>query len=163
MNNLIKSRKTWIIVGAVLVVLIIILLILQNRFKKEVEEPPFGVRKTDINVASVPEGFPVNLPSELGSKVLQNFETKSTDGRVQSTREVTSKKDPVSIVRTYLDFFKSIGYDILLDTTTNSKSDTQTVLVRKGKANISIVASPYRDIRDSKIKSKVNLTLIYQP
>ena len=54
--------------------------------------------------------MPQNLPSIAGSKTLQNYESKTNDGRLQSTREMSIPEEADKVLKVYMDFFESIGF-----------------------------------------------------
>lgn len=70
----------------------------------------FKVDTTDLSKVAQLKGFPKNFPLEAGQKVLQNSESKSNDGRLQSTKKFTSSLSAQRALTAYADFFKKNGW-----------------------------------------------------
>lgn len=115
--------------------------------------------KTEIDNSVVPKGLPKNLPSEPGTKVLQNYETKTQDGRTQSTHIVTSNEKPRAALEIYLKFFKSLGYEGGFDSKISIDNGAQHGRLFKDKETIMLVASPYTDKETRQDTTKVEITL----
>lgn len=102
----------------------------------QTKEQEFSVSKTDLVSTIIPSGFPENLPEEDGSKVLQNYEAKTTDGRVQSTRVITTEETSEDIIKIYTDFFTKLGWVIV-----PSNNDDSATLMVKGNDTLLISTS----------------------
>jgi hypothetical protein len=109
----------------------------------------FSVEKTDLQSDQLPQGFPENLPEEAGAKITQNYDATTNDGRVQSTRVMTTNKSLAVAVETYSDFFAGLGWKAI---TGNSDGST-TILMLKGDDSLLIVGS------ESNNERSVTLTL----
>lgn len=143
MNNYIPmERKTWIIVGGITLILIAGLILYFLNKNTRPKQAPLEVIKTDLGIATIPTGLPANLPSEVGSKVLQNYEAKTNDGRMQFTRQITSKKDARTALDVYVEFFKTLGYTGGFSEASSAKDGQQIAQMVKDKNLLMIVASP---------------------
>ncbi len=71
---------------------------------------PFSVKTEQVEPAQSPSGLPADLPVDPGSKVLQNYESRTTDNRRQSTKQITTRKAPAEAITFYIDFFKKSGW-----------------------------------------------------
>lgn len=151
MDNLIKNKKAWIILAGT--VLIVTAFAVLNYLETKSNEPlPLEVKTAEIDKLSVPSGLPQNLPIEAGSKILQNSETRTNDGRFQSTREVTSKKSPQELLKTYTDFFTKEGYEGGFDEKISKGENYQVARMMKEGEMVQIVATGYdKDGYTSKI------------
>lgn len=157
MNNFMPmTKKTWIIVIGVALILILGLVLYFTNRNTTPQQKPLEVTKTEIGLATIPTGLPANLPSEIGSKVLQNYESRTNDGRLQSTRQVTSKQNPRAALNVYIDFFKTLGYIGGFSETASSADGQQIAQMSKDKHMLLIVASP--SVEGSE-QSTVELTL----
>ncbi len=97
----------------------------------------FTAQKKDLAVTEIPKGFPANFPMEAGSEVLKNYESTGSDGRFQSTRQVTTKKTLDQAVKIYTDFFGKLGYTLQ---PTESRNDSVVLaFMRKGDDTLMIV------------------------
>lgn len=157
MNNLGISRKSWVILaGTILIVAASLFLYFVD---KNVKDRPvlLEVTTTELGKADIPSGLPDNLPSEIGSRVLQNYESRSNDGRLQSTRQITSKKEPRAALDTYVDFFTKIGYEGGYSESASTAGGQQIAQMKKGNDLLMIVATP-----DGANQNKIELTLTQQ-
>lgn len=111
-----KTNHKQLLVGA-----LIVLLILAGFFwflwsknylnnKTTTNTPEFKVETKDVNKTQTLKGFPDNLPSESGGKILQNSESSTNDGRTQSTRKFTSSLSPQKALVKYASFFEDLGW-----------------------------------------------------
>lgn len=143
MNNSMQiDKKTWIMVGGVALIVIAGLILYFSNRNTNPKQVPLQVTKNDLGIATVPTGLPANLPSEVGSKVLQNYEAKTNDGRMQFTRQITSKKDARTALDVYVEFFKTLGYTGGFSEAASSKDGQQIAQMVKDKNLLMIVASP---------------------
>ncbi len=111
------------------------------------------VEKKDLQSSQLPSGFPSTFPVEMGSRVLENFEASTQDGRKQYTRTVTTNKSAEERVKDFRLYFLDLGW-IEIET---SKPDANTIstLLRKGDDTVLITS-----YEDSKKKQKtVSVTL----
>lgn len=101
---------------------------------EDIKTEEFAVTKTELVDTQIPSGFPVDLPIEARSKVVQNYEAKTTDGRLQSTRVMTTLKSTNEALKVYTDFFANLGWVEAL-----GRKDTDvTVLMLKGDNSLLI-------------------------
>lgn len=92
--------------------------------------------KKTLDATIVPSGFPKDLPVEVGSKVLQNYEVTTNDGRILSFREVTTSKDLAITKELFRNFFISKDWtDVSVKNSTNTTSN---ILMRKGDSVLTI-------------------------
>jgi hypothetical protein len=119
------------------------------------QQQQFSVDKKVLAASQLPKGFPSNLPVEAGSTILQNYEATANDGRLQSTRVMTTKKTLAQAVKIYSDFYSKLGWDIV--PTTNPDDNTVEALLRKGNDTALIVAKNNGD------QKTVEITLTQAP
>lgn len=112
-----------------------------------------AIQTTEVVKSEIPEGFPENLPVELNSRVLQNYETTTNDGRVQSTRTVTTGRTLAQATSVYVNFFSGLGWTEVPGQT--SDQNTITTLMMDGTDSLLIIAS---DNNSDKQKT-ISLTL----
>ena len=63
------------------------------------------VTKTEIPTDQLPQKFPLNVPTEEGALITQNYNAKTPDGMYQSTRAFQTEKslaDNLAIYKAYL-------------------------------------------------------------
>ena len=147
MNNLfedIKGKKAWIFFGgaALIVAGFLFLTYLDNQTPK-IE--PFKVTTTELGKATVPTGLPQDLPSEAGSKVLQNYEARTNDGRLQSTRQISIKKAAPAALKVYLDFLTTKDWKGGIDSAASSDGGQQVALMQNSTGTLMIIATPNGD------------------
>lgn len=138
------SRKYLFVIALVMVVGIGLFLLLRNRtettapaLNHNVPAKEFTVDKKDISAAVVPKGFPEKLVTESGAKILQNYEATASDGRIQSTRVITTSKPLADAVSSYQKFFED---DMWLSvSTTKPDTNTITIVMRKNDSILLIV------------------------
>ncbi len=111
-----KTNHKQLLVGALIVLLILTgffwFLWSKNYFTTKVDQttPKFEVQTKDVNKTQTLKGFPDNLPSESGGKILQNSESTTNDGRTQSTRKFTSALSAQKALVKYASFFENLGW-----------------------------------------------------
>jgi hypothetical protein len=140
MNNLGMNKKTWIIlVGIVLIIAAgLWLYFLNNQYRTR----PLQVTTTELTKGQTPVGLPENLPTEVGSKVLQNYESTTNDGRTQSTKQITSSKAPRAALDEYIQFYKDQGYIGGYAESASQANGQQVAQMEKGGNLLMIVATP---------------------
>lgn len=152
MKNLIKNKIS------LLIVLTILLLIVAGVFfylmpKKQMENSrpeDFKVTTEEVKGVQTLQGFPVNLPVEAGSIDLQNYESTSNDGRIQSTKKFTTELTITEATQKYVEFFKKLGWQV------TAKTTSPVLLVRKNDAlKIEVTKSSEKNA-----KSVVEITLV---
>jgi hypothetical protein len=99
---------------------------------------PFAVEKKDLPLTELPKGFPKELPAEKGATILSNYQAVTTDGRVQSTRVLTTKQTLEQVRNVYREFFKANGWAEVSVQTTDA--NTYTASLRKKDDVVMIVA-----------------------
>lgn len=77
----------------------------QQHIVEEVEIP-FSVEKTELSGGQLPTGFPKDLPIAAGANILENYEAKASDGRLQSTISFTTQANLEAAVASYVEFFE---------------------------------------------------------
>lgn len=77
------------------------------------ETPQFAVNTNPVVQTELPKGFPKDLPTEKDAKVLKNSESTTTDGRVQSSRTVTTSRTLEQATKVYVDFFTKQGWKVV--------------------------------------------------
>lgn len=108
-----------------------------NKYDKN-EAKPFAIEKKELPAGDIPIGIPKNLPIEKGSEILQNYESTTTDGRIQSTRVSTTNVALEKAKNDYREFFISLGWT---DIPTNvGDTNTATALLRQQDDVVTIVA-----------------------
>lgn len=114
------------------------------RYQRHNSQPveQFSVNKTELSSTQTPSAIPTNLPVEAGSKVLQNYEAKTTDGRIQSTKKLTSKKDPKTALEFYSDFFKKQGWTGGFSPSASTAGGQQVAVFKKVQDIMTIIATP---------------------
>ena len=159
MNNLFGvSKKQWIIlIGTALIVVAFIILNFLDKGADLALQQPFEAKTEKINDAQLPKGLPATLPSEIGSQVLRNYEVYTNDGRLQATREVTTKKEARAALDFYVDFFKTQGYEGQFDEAMSSLGNQKVARMLKGNDLLMIVVRPYQDKQN---KIEISLTQI---
>lgn len=70
------------------------------------------ISKTDVPVNQLPENFPVDIPLEKGTKVVQNYNSVHNDGTVEATREFRTSSSWDEVKKTYSDYMEQAGYSI---------------------------------------------------
>jgi hypothetical protein len=156
MNNLfedIKGKKAWIFFGgaALIVAGFLILTYLDKNASKTV---PLEVTTTELGKATVPKGLPHDLPVEAGSKILQNYEARSNDGRLQSTRQISVSQAAPEALQIYLKFLETKGWQGGVDAAASIEGGQQAAIMKNPSGMLMIVATPAGDN-----KSIVELTL----
>lgn len=141
MNNLGMNKKTWIIVAGV-VLIIAGGLFLYSTNTKQPKVVPIEVKTTELAKAEIPAGIPKNLPAEAGSKVLQNYESRTNDGRLQSTRQITSKKSAKDALDIYFAFFEKLGWDGSIGESAGGADSQLIATMKKDQDLLMIVATP---------------------
>ena len=71
------------------------------------------VSKKTIPDNQMPEYFPNDIPQESGSKITENFNTTTRDGRKQATRSFETKKSLADNKKIYEDYFTKSGWEIV--------------------------------------------------
>jgi hypothetical protein len=141
MNNLGMNKKTWIIlVGVVLIIAGGLFLYSTNT--KQPKVVPIEVTTTELAKADIPTGLPYNLPTEAGSKVLQNTEKLTNDGRLESTRQITSKKSADAALDLYFAFFEKLGWEGSIQENSGTADSQLIALMKKEQDILMIVATP---------------------
>lgn len=143
-----------IIVGLGALVVAGFYLLNKPNFTQIIENPQksFAVEKKDLALNEVPGGFPKDLPVEAGSKVSQNYQASTTDGRIQSTRVVTTSDSLVAGVKIYSDFFVNLGWTEI-DTESPVAGRVNALFRRKDDTLLVVAYS------DATKQNKIELTL----
>jgi hypothetical protein len=141
MNNLGMNKKTWIILAGVILI-IAGGLFLYSSNKNQSKVIPIEITTDQLAKADIPTGLPQNLPTEAGSKVLQNYESRTNDGRLQSTRQITSKKSAQTALSVYVQFFKDLGWSGGFSESSSTANGQQIALMQKDQDSLMIVATP---------------------
>jgi hypothetical protein len=145
-----KSNRT-IVLGIILIVLLIAagffwFFIRENngqtadnnkdRLQPQQAAADFNVETKQLAKTQILRGFPTNLPQEEGGKILQNYESQSSDGRLQSTKKFTSTSTPQAALTKYANFFEDLGW------ARNSKDSIKSpALFSKGQDILMIVSN----------------------
>ena len=95
----------------------------------------FKVETKTLGKADKLTGFPSNLPILPGSKIIENIEYRTNDGRLQSTKKFSAPFSTQSALNKYVDFFEGLGW--VKGDKNNSKSPIllskkQDMLMKKG-------------------------------
>lgn len=122
-------------------------------------QKPFAVEKKDLAFTELPQGLPQELPIESGTTTVQNYEATTTDGRVQSTRELTTNLALAAGVKQYADFFVAQGWtEVPVE---NQTEGTVTALLRK-KSDVVLITG--RENATTKQKTvEITLTAASRP
>ncbi len=104
----------------------------------EIENVPFSVDKKELNTTQVPSGFPADFPVEPGSRIVKNYEATTSDGRLQSTRSLTTNKTLEQAAQSYADYFIDLGWTEV--ESQNPDSNTSNSLLRR-KDNILLIVA----------------------
>lgn len=142
------NKKVVITLGVIVAVILLAafyFFVLKNRNNSK-----FSIEKQELGMAEIPVGFPRNLPIEAGSQILQNYEASTTDGRIQSTRVVTTKKPLDQAVKVYEDFFVKDGWKKIPDT--SATTGVMTAIFRKGDNLLLIKAKTTPELNQSTIE-----------
>lgn len=143
MNNLWTNKKLWIfLVGLLIIIGVVLYVYFTDRKHTEPELKPLEVSTKELGNTQTPAGFPKNLPSEIGSKTLQNYESSTNDGRLQSTKKVTSSKAPLEALNLYVNFFKNEGYAGGYQEMASTSGGQQVAQMQKDQDLLMIVATP---------------------
>jgi hypothetical protein len=70
------------------------------------QQTQLQVEKTEFVGTQFPAAIPKDLPIEAGSTILENYESKTNDGRIQSTVTLSVSSSLTNTFNTYLRFFK---------------------------------------------------------
>ena len=144
MNNLEMSKKSWILlIGVILIIVAGLCLYFLN--SKWNNKKVLEVQTTQLGKADIPDGLPKNLPVEVGSKVMQNYESTTNDGRKQSTRQITSKKEPKAALDEYIEFYQKLGYIGGYSEAASQADGQQLAQMKKNQDLLTIVATPNAD------------------
>jgi hypothetical protein len=144
MNNLgLNKKQKVLLLGLGLVIVAGAgLYILTHRAPKN---RPFAVNTTQLQKSETPSGLPKTLPMDLGSKVLQNYESVASDGRKQSTKQITSTKAPKDALDSYVAFFKNLGYIGGYAESASMANGQQVAQMQRDQDLLMIVATPISD------------------
>lgn len=138
MQNWVMTKKGWVLlIGAILIVAAG----LWWYFLSKPEQKPLEVKTTQLDKIDVPAGLPQNLPMEQGSKVVQNYESTTNDGRKQSTRIVTSSKQPSQALDVYIKFFQDAGFIGGFAANASIEGGQQVAQMQKNQDRLTIIAS----------------------
>ncbi|HMR55427.1 MAG TPA: hypothetical protein PKD34_02435 [Candidatus Doudnabacteria bacterium] len=80
-----------------------------------------SIEKTEFAGTQFPPSIPSDLPVEAGSKVLESSESKTSDGRIQSTVSLTTSNTLSNSFNSYVEFFETKNWleiESLRETTT---------------------------------------------
>lgn len=154
MNNLRMDKKAWaILAGTILIVAASIFLYYQEKNARN-KPKPLEVKTSQLDQSDTPSGFPKDLPIERGSEVLQNYETHTNDGRLQSTKQFTVQKEARAALDFYTDYFKKLGYDGGYSDSSSTEGGQQIALMQNKSGLLMIVATS-----NGSKQSTVELTL----
>lgn len=155
MYTLKVNKKLLTIIGG-MVLIILGGLFLNYLQKKQANKPkPLEIQTSQIDKAVIPAGLPQNLPSIAGSKTLQNYESKTNDGRLQSTREMSIPEEADKVLKVYMDFFESIGFKgSVVKPQETSENSQKLAQMKKGSDVLMLVVTP-----QNKLQSTIELTL----
>ncbi len=145
MNNIWTNKKVWILIAVLLLIIGGALYLYLMNPKDSEPAPqlkPLEVTTKELGNTQIPAGFPKNLPSETGSKTIQNYESRTNDNRLQSTKKITSQKPPREALDFYVDFFKGEAYIGGYQETASVKDGQQVAQMQRGEDLLMIVASP---------------------
>ncbi len=108
----------------------------EDRLQAQQAAAEFKVETKQLGKTQILSGFPTNLPQEEGGTILQNYESKSSDGRLQSTKKFTSTLGTQSALTKYVNFFEDLGWN------RSSKDPVKSpALFAKGQDILMIVAN----------------------
>ena len=119
MDNQINSEENSTKRNVVLVILLIVSLglagffLIQYFLGLHVNNPePIEnqIKKFDLPKSENPVGIPYNLPIDPGVKIDQNYESTTTDGRLQSTKSFTTSASVQASLEKYHKFFSDYGW-----------------------------------------------------
>lgn len=127
------TEKNKLILLVVIVILAIIAGIIYFQIKDNTAEE-FKPAVTELDDTVVPRGFPPAFPIEPGSEILQNYQAKAEDGRIQYTREVTTNKSPDEAIEFFKDHFKKWGWEESGANLLKKDNDTVSINATSGQA-----------------------------
>ncbi|QQS22840.1 hypothetical protein IPM19_04415 [bacterium] len=120
MNNQINEQPNSANRITILVIILIVSLALAGFFlfkyfsnKKLIEETREEAAKIQIKEipkSENPVGMPYNLPIDPGSRILQNYESTSPTGQIQSTRKLSTNTSAEASLVKYSKFFEDLGW-----------------------------------------------------
>lgn len=157
MNNVENQNPRKIMLGiAIGIIAILVLFFVYQRTNRQ-QTPLLQVSTDQLQASETPVGLPADMPVEPGTKVLQNYISTTNDGRMQSTKQITSRKSPKEALDFYADFFKKAGWEGGLSQPVESQDPTTplTAQFKNSIGDLVIVARPYETDQTS-----VEFTLI---
>lgn len=155
MNNLGISKKTWEVILGITIAIIAVLVLFFVYKKDKNTEKLLEVTTSQLSPSETPAGLPKNLPIEKGTTVLQNYQSITNDGRLQSTKQITSFKQPKEALDTYIDFFNKLGWVGGYSESASIIDGQQTAQMKDKTGSLLIVSRPV-----SAGKTTVEFTLI---
>lgn len=66
----------------------------------------FRVSTIELSAGENPTGIPADLPMQIGNRILQNTESRTVDGRIQSVKKFTTSFTEAQALQTYTQFFE---------------------------------------------------------
>lgn len=63
-----------------------------------------GVKRTEVDVGSIPDGMPPDIPQEIGSRITQNYIAISDSGDKQAVREYETTRKLEENTKTFKDY-----------------------------------------------------------
>lgn len=131
----------WTILGVSVLVVVLILLAPQSR--RETPKTPREsvkptVTKQDVPANRLPEQFPGEIPLEEGAKILQNYNAKTADSRLQATRVFETSQSLEANYDFYTKFFKDNGWMIL---TTLNQPKLKVLSAKKDHTTVQVTIS----------------------
>ena len=141
-----------------IIIIIAVIAAIAAGFYIYLEQPkPLEVQKKDLETTQLPSGFPSTFPSEMGSRILENYEVSTPDGRKQFTRTVTTAKPVEDRVKEFRRYFVELGW-IEIE---NSKPDAYTTSSLLRKEDNTVLITGFSDPKKS--EKTVSITLVESP
>lgn len=134
-------NKKSLIISVLVLILIVIGVMYYLQKKNGNDASDFEVTQEEIPKNQNPQGFESDFPVEAGATVLQNFEAKTEDGRVQSTKVLSTKNSLTEAVQIYSSYFASKGWAEIPSDSSNEENisvvlrKNDDLLLIKGKTN----------------------------
>lgn len=151
-----KSSYPWKTILGIAIIIFAILVLFFAYQRKHKETLVFQTSTDQLSPTDTPLGLPLDLPIEPGTKVLQNYQSTTNDGRMQSTKQITSYKGTKEAIDFYVDFFKKAGWEGGLSQISGETAETQlSAQMRNADGDLIIIARPHVDKQTS-----VEFTLI---
>jgi hypothetical protein len=117
-------------------------------------EKPFSAEKKDLELGELASGFPENMPIEVGSEIVQNSESTTSDGRVESKLITTTNLTLTQSVKSYVDFFVGQGWVVV----NNQSVDANNVTATLRKKDDALMIVGRNDIKSSEKTVEISLT-----